>query len=260
MLWLAQPRLVAGFSVSRRPRLRSTEHPLWLLHLALALFLAQLSVGSVAVVSTPWSAYARKVPRWRYAVGCSLEYHIDMCRFGALQQKPTALLNIRCAVQTFEQKVSLVLRPMLEMIPQGAYVSILWSSAKEVAKVFEDVCTLRDQKLGPVASVSAQSFDSTRWGDLRDHRGAQRFVSHLWATHLAESLPWKPLRAYRFARPNHINVLECHARKDPDDFGSYEQSSRLLSRFTSHFRSYFKGSQLQSPHSTQCFVRTWRFR
>ena len=27
--------------------------------------------------------------------------------------------------------------------------------------------------------------------EVPDHRGAQRFVSHLWSTHLAESLPWE---------------------------------------------------------------------
>ena len=50
-------------------------------------------------------------------------------------------------------------------------------------------------------------------GELRDHRGSQRFVSHLWSSHLAESLPWRTRRAYRFKHPNHINVLECHAHK-----------------------------------------------
>ena len=50
-------------------------------------------------------------------------------------------------------------------------------------------------------------------GELRDHRGSQRFVSHLWSTHLAEALPWRTRRAYRLKRPNHINVLEGHAHK-----------------------------------------------
>ena len=49
--------------------------------------------------------------------------------------------------------------------------------------------------------------------ELRDHWGAQRFVSHLWSKHLAEALPWKVVRAYRFRKPNHINILECHAHK-----------------------------------------------
>ena len=49
--------------------------------------------------------------------------------------------------------------------------------------------------------------------ELRDHWGAQRFVSHLWSKHLAEALPWKVVRGYRFRKPNHINILECHAHK-----------------------------------------------
>ena len=48
-------------------------------------------------------------------------------------------------------------------------------------------------------------------GDLRDHRGSQRCVSHLWATQLAEALPWRVRMAYSFHKPNHINILECHA-------------------------------------------------
>ena len=48
---------------------------------------------------------------------------------------------------------------------------------------------------------------------LRHHRGSRWFVSHLWSAHLAESLPWRVRRAYRFKHPNHINVLESHARK-----------------------------------------------
>ena len=33
-------------------------------------------------------------------------------------------------------------------------------------------------------------------------------MSHLWSTQLAEALPWKTVRAYRFPRANHINVLK----------------------------------------------------
>ena len=224
MLWLSPP--CRSFSVARHPRLRSTESPLGLelldsevvegnllLHSALALFLAQLSVGSVAVVSTPWSAYARKVPWWQYAVGCSLECRVDMCRFGALQQKPTALLTSVALFKRLSKRCRCSEAPHARVVSSRSVSQYPVAFCKEVAGVFEDVCTLRDRKPGPVASESAHNFDSARWGDLRDHRGAQRFVSHLWATHLAESLPWKPLRAYRFARPNHINVLECHARK-----------------------------------------------
>ena len=50
-------------------------------------------------------------------------------------------------------------------------------------------------------------------GELRDHRGSQWFVSHLWSTHLAEALPWRTRRAYRFKHPNHINILKGHAHK-----------------------------------------------
>ena len=53
---------------------------------------------------------------------------------------------------------------------------------------------------------ASQSIDGDV-GELRDHRGSQRFVSPKWSTHLAEALPWRTRRAYRFKRPNHITIF-----------------------------------------------------
>ena len=69
--------------------------------------------------------------------------------------------------------------------------------------------------------VSQHGFPSTcdeqtrgeQQESVADHRRAGRFVSHLWSTHLAEALPWRPLRRYTFKRPSHIDVLESHAYK-----------------------------------------------
>ena len=62
------------------------------------------------------------------------------------------------------------------------------------------------------ASMSAVPLEPVAEG-LADPRRAGRFVSRLWSTQLAEALPWKTIRAYRFKRTNHINVLESHAHK-----------------------------------------------
>ena len=83
---------------------------------------------------------------------------------------------------------------------------------QEVARIARLVAKSRIKATGAPRS-ELNALDNHDVGEVRDHRGAQRFVSHLWATQLADSLPWKVARAYKFRKPNHINILECHVHQ-----------------------------------------------
>ena len=82
----------------------------------------------------------------------------------------------------------------------------------EVARLAKQLATSKHLKLSTEGMSPLQTFAGSP-GELRDPRAAQRFVSHLWATQLAESLPWRTIRAYKFPRANHINILEGHVLK-----------------------------------------------
>ena len=103
LLWLGPP--CKTFSLARCPKGRSLDAPWGLdpldwdtaegnlhLHQSLALFLAQAVVELEAIVETPWGAYARKLPWWKYAVAKGCEFRVDQCRYGTPYLKPTALL------------------------------------------------------------------------------------------------------------------------------------------------------------------------
>ena len=89
------------------------------------------------------------------------------------------------------------------------------ASAETVSSIPSPVASLLEKSQKNAVHVSAPGHvdQGSAPPEIRDSKGAQRFVSHLWATQLAESLPWKVIRAYRFVRPNHINILEAHAHR-----------------------------------------------
>ena len=103
MLWLAPP--CTTFSLARCPKLRSKHEPWGFdmldpttcegnlhLHQALALFNLQILMGNDAIVETPWGAFSRHLPWWKFSVQKGCEFRVDQCRFGTPYMKPTALL------------------------------------------------------------------------------------------------------------------------------------------------------------------------
>ena len=223
-LWLGPP--CTTYSLARCPKLRSTTQP-WgfnvldpdvnsgnlYLHQSLSLLGAQSFVGGEAVVETPWGAFSRHLPWWKHFAAVSTEVRLDQCRFGMPYMKPTGLLctsrefaplGRRCRCTTPHER--------LEGARTAQAAAYPWAMCLEVAKLAKAVTKIRTAASSAAPGRVVEKLEPEEH-ELRDHRCAQRFVSHLWSAQLAESLPWKTCGSYRFKRPNHINVLECHAFK-----------------------------------------------
>ena len=123
---------------------------------------------------------ARRLP----SASCC-EVRFDQCRFGTLYLTPTALL---CTSQHFARCKC-----------TAPHVRLEGSCASKAAEYPTWLC----EEVG-----GRQSSRS-----LRLRFGPQRLVHHLWASHIAESLPWRTARACKFKKANHIDVLECRVHK-----------------------------------------------
>ena len=189
-LWLGPQ--CGSFSLAGHPRLRSVSAPWGFdvldydtlvgnfhMHLSLVFLLPKCSP-----VKTPSLKHLSEHTLANFHGGdcwLAFEFRVDQCQFGVTYQKPTALLT-----------TSPYFRSRLSKRCRGNHRH----------DRLEGSCTT-------AAPLHEQEGNCDEGGEIRDHRAAQRFVSHLWATQLAESLPWKVVRA----TPNHINILECHARR-----------------------------------------------
>ena len=222
LFWLGPP--CTTYSLARAPRLRSVEEPWGFdvlepetasgnlhMHQSLALFLTQSLAGNEAILETPWGAYSRKLPWWVWLAQRSTEIRIDQCRYSTPYLKPTSLL---CTSRLFAPLACRCkcVKPHERL--EGSRTSKAAEYPKalclEVAKVSAAVAKVR-MAAGHSSTLGREESPNTSSEGLRDHRGAQRFVSHIWATQLSEALPCRTIRSYRSKRPNHINVLECHA-------------------------------------------------
>ena len=134
---------------------------------------------------------------------------MDQCRFGTPYQKATGILATssmyaslgrRCTCSEPHER-----REGAATTRASEYPLRLCQEFARISVVHAKMTLPRD------AGGCVSNCGSASEGEVRDSRSVQRFVSHLWSTHLAESLPWKVARAYRFKRPNHINILESHA-------------------------------------------------
>ena len=223
LVWCRPPSTT--FSPARSPSIRTGSVP-WGLdvleletawgnlfcHQALLLFQAQLAVGHEAIIETPWGAYSRKLPWWHACKSAGTEVRVDMCRFGTSHRRSMALLctsslylglGRRCTC--LSPHVRLTGRLTADVADQPELFCL------EVVRIARSVAKFNEAQFGSLRR-EGQSCEEDA-GTVEDHRGSQRFVSHLWSTHLAESLPWRTCRAYRFKHPNHINILESHAHK-----------------------------------------------
>ena len=240
ILWMGHPR--STFTLDRRPRLRTIKSPWGVdvlqpqvlvenlhVHQCLALFMSQSCVGSFAFLETPWGAYTRKLPWWKAVSKHGFDIRLDQCRYGTAYLKPTGLL---CNSKQFKVLGKRCRRDHVHTPFNSSSSGRTYHYPEELCLEFAQLCnclaTAQSTSNPSKADFSAR-VDSPKHNDpvddaglfesevetvdLRDHRGAQRFVSHLWSTQLAESLPWTVARRYKFARTNHINVLECHVRK-----------------------------------------------
>ena len=201
-LWLGPP--CATYSLARCPKLRSTTQSWGLnvldpdvnwgnlhLHQSLALFGAQSFVGGEAVVETPWGAFSRHLPWWKHFAAVSTEVRLDQCRYGAPYMKPTGLLctsrefaplGRRCRCTTSHER--------LEGARTTQAAAYPWTMCLEVAKLAKAVTKIRTAASSAAPGKVVEKLEPEEH-ELRDHRSAQRFVSHLWSAQLAESLPWK---------------------------------------------------------------------
>ena len=209
--WLA----VLAFGRSQNPGARTS----WSvgnfhMHESLALFLAQLSVEALAVIETPWGAYSRKLPWSKHAADQAFGFRMGQCRYGTSYQKPTALLASKQVFKRVAEKCR-CREPhvRLEGSRRSEAAPYPESLCGAVVQCFQTFCEAQASASGGHEFEGVERSGCSRSRAAGPYRGAQHFVSHLWSTHFAEALPWKVVRAYRFRKPSHINILECHAHK-----------------------------------------------
>ena len=243
VLWMGPPcttfSLTRGFDMLLDQVISGNLH----MYQSLALFLAQAQTGQEALLETPWGAYSRKLPWWRFLADCCFEFRLDQCRFGTPYQKATGLLATSRKYASLGRRC-MCSRPHVRL--EGAetskaaeYPALLCSEFARISVEHAKACQSDEHGFRPPAPECVTA-------DLRDSRSQRRFVSHLWSTQLAEALPWKVCRAYRFKRPNHINVLESHAHKTLMAISPWDcrlgvtadlRDSRSQRRFVSHLWS-----------------------
>ena len=179
------------------------------MHQSLALFISQLAVKNEAVIETPWGSYSRKLPWWGVCASRGRELRVDLCRFGSLARRTTCMLVTSSALGSLARRCNCA-TPHTRVAHSRTNGSASYPETfcEELARIARGIA-----KVANASSKHASHAVDVEGGDVRDHRGSQRFVSHLWSTQLAEALPWRTRRAYRFKHPNHINVLEEHAHK-----------------------------------------------
>ena len=245
ILWLGPPRTT--FSLARSPKLRSSTQPLGFdplhldtllenlfMHLSLILWLVQFWVGNMAMLETPWGAFTRHLPWWKFCLNQgAIEVKMDQCQFGTPHKKSTRILATHEALSSMSRTCKGDhVHERLEGSRTTNAAAYPFSMCQAVATMVHRVAA------SGVGSFSSRlpgspckmSIDDDRVVDADDHpnkntnrvapdhslqdsKSSRRFVSHLWSTQLSESLPWKVVGKYRFKKPGHINVLECHARK-----------------------------------------------
>lgn len=250
ILWLGPPP--TSFTCVRKPRLRSQATPLgfdvlnwdtllgnYHLHLSISLWIAQSSKRRLALLQTPWGAFSRLLPAWKWC--CQLggiEVRLDYCRFGSpinkslcllANQKSLAKLSRTCLgnhhhtflKQSHSTVVAEYPRPMCSMI-----AGFLWDWSSVFLKEQQPQWNGSPPNQPPKshtwqspfenATTNSSGIDDEVFKEPPKHvqsRSLGRFVSHLWSTQLSESLPWRVFKKYRFQKEGHINVLECHARR-----------------------------------------------
>eukprot|EP00435_Cladocopium_sp_Y103_P025667 s2641_g6.t1 len=254
ILWLAPPS--TSFSVARHPKLRSKTHALGFdllnwdvlvgnlhMYMSMALWVAQLVRRRVAILRTPWGAFSRHLPAWRWCVtlgGC--EIRIDQCAFGGPYQRPTCLLATHHCLQDLTRfcmctsrhvqlegacstAAARYLTPFCDHIASGLAHLPPWfpedcdSGLGSKCKWGMPVPTSDPSRIFSTELAGSQpSSSSTLLGKPGSHGvdvsgPPRKFVSHLWATQLSECLPWRVCRKYGFRHPAHINILESHARR-----------------------------------------------
>lgn len=104
--------------------------------------------------------------------------------------------------------------PHVKLEGSGTATSYPFPMCEHVARIVKEGCEALHWQ-GSASSNDSQTADVPTQPGLppRDCRSARKFVSHLWATQLSETLPWRICRKYKFVKRGHINVLECHARR-----------------------------------------------
>ena len=224
LCWLGPP--CTTFSLARHPKGRSVCAPWGLdvldydtavgnfhMRLSLFIFVCQLSCGNEAIVETPWSAFSRKLPWWKACAAQGTELRVDQCRYGTPYLKPTGLLCSSAAFGPLGRRCRCkVPHERLEGALTSKAAAYPLPLCEEVARLALELAENKSKGVSARGTPPLESRTAAE-SEVRDCRAAQRFVSHLWSTQLAEALPWKTVRAYRFPRANHINVLESHVLK-----------------------------------------------
>ena len=251
VLWLGPH--APSFSVARSPKLRSKAMAIgfdllnwdvlvgnYHMHVSLALWIAQWSVGNIGLLETPWNAFSRALPFWVWAVSLGgTEIHLTSVDLGPLTVRTLAFYPLMsscgssriCSCTTpheplvgaYTNMAAVYPVPMCQLFADGVHELLrshqrMHSTCQEGAQVgFDTRCPLElSHDIPPLAShlVEIPGLDDSKGNgssNLGDSRLQPKF--HLWSTQLSESLPWKVCRKYHFRRPAHINVLESHVRR-----------------------------------------------
>ena len=227
ILWLGPPSTT--FSLARCPKLRSRAQPLgfdlfnldvlagnYHMHLSICLWVAQKCAGRIALLETPWFAFTRFLSAWlwcRHLGG--VDIRLDLCRFGTPYLKGTRILGSHTWLRAMGRLCTGDhTHVKLEGFQAACSAAYPFPMCEHVADIVIEGCdALQWHKKSPAHDASHVDVQTGISPPLRDCRSSRKFVSHLWATQLSETLPWKVCKKYKFRKEGHINVLECHARR-----------------------------------------------
>ena len=194
------------FSIMRRPRLRSREHPLGFnsrcpktfLGNTLACRSGQLMYiaadsNVVGLWETPFSSYMKHLPAWKAVLRKSnaLEVRCDSCRFGSPHQKSFRFLTVNADARPLARRCVCVERHL-----------------KIEGALTKDSAVYTDSLASQIASVLVQSAQAIDRRLSREDSLDSAGLENQLVNEVALSADWEVVDSWTFKKNSHINILE----------------------------------------------------
>jgi len=206
-------------SLARKPNLRTLAWPDGLdmleeltcqgnLHMYQSLLLGLLQglCGGAHAGEQPAWGFFRAYVWWQHLADRGEQLLFDWCRYGRPWRKTTRLLTggapwlrtlaRRCACEPHYKHTTL----------QGSLTTAASAYSVDFGIAFAEACAGQRE-------AAAKYLDKESASHSPAAKTLGRHVSHLWAVHLAEAVPWKPMLVQKFHQAAHINLLESRARR-----------------------------------------------
>jgi hypothetical protein len=194
------------FSIMRRPRLRSREHPFGfqpyeprtrtgtlLAMRGLQLMYVGARNDCCGIFEIPHAAYTKHLPAWKIVSGLpqSQEVRTDSCRFGSPHLKSFRFLGLRLDMRTLAQRCTCTEK---HLVVEGGFTK---ASA-----------TYTDRLASQIAKVLYEGITATRRA-VRERSDLEvRGLECQLANEVMISSTWKTRRVWKFKKQSHINILE----------------------------------------------------